>query len=214
MKDNCKICQLDLFIVDRVKKRYLEGDDPEDIALNFGLSMEDTKAHCQSCVKKPKSTQARYRELIDQLEDDIAEVRLAMTTTTKSDDENESDKSTTVPALVQGYARLVSEYKDAIIKVDEMTKPEDRVKDTIIQVINPFLREMLRNITEEVNKLKAEMRVNGIPSEVYNKLLEEFFKRTAEKLKLASSGAVDNLNGYFGATSTRQTVGDDEKTIQ
>lgn len=212
MKDSCNICQIDLFILDKIKKRYLEGEEPEDIALTFGLNLAETKKHCLSCIKRPKSTQARYRDLIDQLEDDIADVRLAMTITNTSHEGDE--EKTTIPALVQGYARLVSEYKDAIIKVEEMTKPEERVKDTIIQVINPFLRDMLRSITEEVNKLKAELRVKGVPPDLYNNLLEDLFRRTADKLKHSSATAVDNLNVYFGASGKSMTNQDDDKTIQ
>jgi hypothetical protein len=208
MKDNCEICQLDLFVQDRLKKKYLEGDDPEDLAMMFGLEIDITKAHCQVCIKRPKSTQARYKEIIDRLEDDIEVVRASMST--KGDD---GENDNTVPALVQGYARLISEYKDSIVRLDEMTKPEDRVRDTIIQVINPFLREMLHSVTEEVSRLKGEMRVGGIPDDIAAKLLEEFYKRTADKLKRASTMAVDNLNTYFGADSSKRSS-DDEKNLQ
>lgn len=194
MVTNCIVCQLDLYVIEQIKVNYLEGVDIEELADTYDLSIQEIRNHCQGCIKRPKSTQARYKDIIDKLEADIELVRDSMHV------EGEDDEpGNTVPALVQGYARLMSEYKDTIIKLEESAKPEDKVKETIIQVINPLLKDLLRNFTEEVNRLKGEMKVSGVNEDISSRLLEDFFRRTATKLKKASDGAVLNLSIYFGA---------------
>jgi hypothetical protein len=196
MLESCRVCQLDLFVVSKIRSKYLEGADLEDISTLFDLSLDDIREHCHNCIKRPKSTQARYKDIIEKLEDDIELVRANMSV--KGDD---GESENTIPALVQGYARLISEYKDSIVKLEALTKPEDQVKDTIIQVINPLIKDVLRNITEETSKLKGEMRVSGIQEDIILKLLEDFFKRIALKLKKSSDDSVSNLKVYFGADS-------------
>ncbi len=194
MIDSCSVCQLDLFVINKIRAKYLEGVDLEEISLLFDITLDEARDHCQLCIKKPKTTQARYRDIIEKLEVDVEVVRAAMVV--KGED-GESDN--TIPALVQGYARLLSEYKDCIVKLEALTKPEDQVKDTILQVINPMVKSVLRDITEETSKLKGEMRVAGINEDIILKLLEEFFKRTAVKLKKSSDDSVSNLKVYFCA---------------
>lgn len=194
MQDSCPVCQLDLFVVNKIRSKYLEGADLEEISLLFDITLDEARDHCQLCIKKPKTTQARYKDIIEKLEVDIEVVRAAMIV---KGEEGESDN--TVPALVQGYARLLSEYKDCIVKLEALTKPEDQVKDTILQVINPMVKSVLRDITEETSKLKGELRVAGVNEELTLKLLEDFFKRTAMKLKKSSDESVSNLKLYFGS---------------
>ena len=194
MLNGCIVCQLDLSVIEQIRLGYLEGVDLEEMADTYDLSINEVRQHCHSCIKRPRSTQARYKDIIEKLEEDIEVVRASMHV-----EGDEGEPGNTVPALVQGYARLMSEYKDTIVKLEESTKPEDRVKETIIQVINPLLKDLLRNFTEEVNRLKGEMKVSGVNEEITAKLLEDFFRRTATKLKKTSDGAVVNLSIYFGA---------------
>jgi hypothetical protein len=185
----CDICQLDMLLVDRIKHMYLNGQEPEDIGIILGIDYDSIRKHCQTCIKKPKSQHERYRDLIEQLEDDVGHARQAMI------DRKDS------PGLQQGYARLVSEYKEIIAKYEELTKPEDTVRDLVLRVMNPLIKDMLRSITEEANKLRNELQAAGTPPEVSSKLLEEFFKRSAERIKTNMNTAIVNMNSYFGAVA-------------
>jgi len=202
-QESCEICQLDITTVERVKQMFQLGQEPEEIGVTLGIDFESLQKHCQACIKRPRSQQERYRELIEQLEEDVGHARQAMIGRPDS------------PGLQQGYARIVTEYRDAIAKNEDLTKPEDTVTDLVVRVINPMIRETLKGLTEEIAKLRGELQAVGVAQDVATKLLEEFFKRSAVRLKTTSTGAVVNMNSYFGAVDDpmkkdRAT----EKTIQ
>jgi hypothetical protein len=202
-QESCEICELDITTVEQVKQLYQSGQEPEEIGITLGIDFESLQKHCHACIKRPRSQQERYRELIDQLEEDVGHARQAMI------------KRPDSPGLQQGYARIVTEYRDAISKNEDLIKPEDTVTDLIVRVINPLIRETLKGITEEIAKLRGELQAAGIAPDIAAKLLEEFFKRSAIRLKATTTGAVINMNSYFGAVDDPmkkdRTI---EKTIQ
>lgn len=187
MQEECEICQLDVDLVDQIKQMYQSGHEPDDIGISLGIDFDSIRKHCKSCIKRPRSQQERYRELIEQLEEDLGHARTAML---------KRDES---PGLSQAYTAMVKEYRNALDKNEELTKPEDIVRDLIIQVVNPMLKETLKGLTEEVSKLRGELIAMGLPKDSVTRVLEEFFKNAAGRLKNTSGMAVNNMNSYFGA---------------
>lgn len=199
---DCQICKESREIQSIVKKEFLLGDKSfDDIAIEIEADTGDVEDHCTICLNKPVSINERYRELIRLLEKDMTWARKAMM------------KSPRTPALQQGYARLVTEYREVVNKSEALKNPEDEVKTIIVDILNPLIRNLLRNVTEELHRLKTEMRSEeSIPDTITNRVTSEALKSIANQLKSNYVVAERQLKQHFGVSIEPNNT-DEETTI-
>lgn len=198
----CKICSNNKQIQRIVKKNYLLGAAFDDIAIEIGMDLADVEHHCNNCLKKPRNIKERYKELIDQLEEDLAHTRQVM------------QERPNAPGLQQGYARIVTEYREVLNKYEELKDPADQVRDLTLSILNPLIKDVLKDTTEEIHRIKTEMRnIDSIPTEVSTKITEELLKNIAERIKIAYLHSQKQLNNYFGVAPDSENI-DTDTTIQ
>lgn len=194
---SCEICAQGLDLSAKIELLYAEGIDLHEISSRFNLTHEALVSHCTTCIKPPRSRAERCKDLIDELDDARATAYEAMIGAKRPS-----------PGLQQGYARLAQEYRDALKEFEGLVKPEDIVRDVLLRVVNPIVRDLMKVHTEEIDQLRIQLEKLDLPHDTITKILEESFRRTIIKLKQAVEPAVANLSSYFGVKGqdTVQTI--------
>jgi hypothetical protein len=187
MASDCAVCDLGPAIVLRIHGLLTEGEDKSHVAMLFGVSVDQLSAHMDGCVKPPRSRAERCKEICDELESAVSLAFNAMTSNTRG-----------LAGLQQGYARLVSEYREALEEYAELQKPEDMANEIMDRVMNPLIREIVKVAAEEMDIVKSQMIQYNISREISSKIIEESFKRQTVKLKAAAGPAVQSLSKYLG----------------
>ncbi len=177
-----------------------DGRSGKEVAALLNLDYPDLVQHINKCMKPPKSQAERLLEMVNELEDAARQVLVHLT-----------NKPT--PGNQQGYARLMSEYREAVREYAKLQKPEDVVSDILQRVINPMIKDVVRSTVEELDFLKTHLTQAGVPSKTIEYMMTESFNRSIDKLKKATEPALRNLSSYFGVKgqeAVRELVAEQE----
>lgn len=188
---------------DMIEDAYKTGLTPEQIGVKFGLDFDDVRYYCENFIVPPMSRFERLDAIIADLEDTCSQIK------------NNIDSGNANAMELQAYQRLMSEYRIAVAEQDDLKEPEDVVDEVIDKVLNPFLVDLTRVSTEEMNKLQEElMKLNVEPRDA-KAISMDVFRRLTNSIKHTLDSALQNLNNYYGVKrkKTKDPFGED-RTLQ
>lgn len=166
------------------------GKTATEIGLEFGIDYDVVgKVIQEEEVEQNRSHHARLREIVNDLEDQCTRTKVSL------------DEGGDSAMMLQSYQRLMAEYRVALADLMSLQKPQDIVDDIIEQVFNPFLIDLIRASTEEMNNLKAEMLKLNVPVRDANGISAEIFRRLTDRIQKLVPSAGESLHRYFGAKS-------------
>lgn len=188
-----------------IEDAYKAGQSPEQIGIQFGLDYDDVRFYVENFIVPPRSHFERLQEIVDDLEDQCAKTKLGI------------DNGDGSAMMLQSYQRLMAEYRIALAELMALQKPQDVVDEIIDKSFNPFLLNLVRACTEEMNNLQQEMLKLDVPLRDAKGISTEIFKRLSERIQGLLPEAKVSLDTHFGVKKQERELRAAEareKTIQ
>jgi hypothetical protein len=188
-----------------IEDAYKAGQTPEQIGIQFGLDYDDVRFYVENFIQPPRSHFERLQEIVDDLEDQCAKTKLAI------------DSGESSAMMLQSYQRLMAEYRIALAELMALQKPQDVVDELVDKSFNPFVVNLIRACTEEMNNLQQEMLKLDVPLRDAKGISTEIFKRLSDRVRALLPEAKESLDTHFGVKKQERearAAEAREKTIQ
>ena len=189
-----------------IEDAHKAGHTPEQIGVEFGLDYDDVRYYVENFIVPPRSHFERLRDIVDDLEDQCKQTK------------HNIDTGDSSAMMLQSYQKLMSEYRIALAELMSLQRPQDVVTDVLEKSFNPFLIDLVRACTEEVNNLKEEMLKLDVAHRDATGISTEIFRRLTDRIQRLVPSAREGLDSYFGVKgdkgSNKQQSKPGEKTLQ
>lgn len=198
MNKKCNICKLNEDIIASIETEYKCGTpqdvisvkyavEPNHLAYHFAFCMTDiTENELLEELNGHLSVNERYRKLIKEIAAVLQKSKNAV-----------MDKPSSA-YLQESYAKLAKVYSSVIKDSENVHNVEDTIDAIILNVINPFLEQILKLITQELDNLKTSLSKKGIPSIQTDDIIVDTFKNLGKNIQQITPNVLENLNNYFG----------------
>lgn len=177
-----------------IEEAHKAGQSPEQIGIHFALDYDDVRFYVENFIVPPRSHFERLQEIVDDLEDQCTKTKLEM------------DGGGASAIMIQSYQRLMAEYRISLAELMALQKPQDVVDDIVDKSFNPFLIDLVRACTEEMNNLQQEMLKLDVPSRDAKGISTEIFKRLSDRIQAILPGAKESLDSHFGVKKQEREI--------
>jgi hypothetical protein len=183
----CRVCKKAKHELLRIRARYLSGENTEKIACDIGVKFNEANYHFTNCIKIAPSRFERISELVKQLSEDVKTAKEAY------------EEDTTQADMLNAYMGAVKTYKDTILALDKIVKPEEHVNAILAEVINPLIKNTIVSFMEKGARFSQDMVSSaGADPAKTEHLRKVFIREMSEQIKEISSTTTESLKEYFG----------------
>lgn len=198
----CPVCKnLTAKDLETIKSKVFARVDAEELACEFSVKFEDMRYHCTECIKLPTSRFEKLTTMIDNLVEDVETARFTY--------QGEPDDA----ELAGAYSALVRELRTTIETAQDLVKPEEQVSEIVDKILNPMVRGLVHNMTDELQKLRTELINQGVDEEMAGRICKARLQSLGQKTNRQFQECVEALSRYFGIDLKRSAEMADEKIV-
>jgi len=193
---SCRLCKkLKLKTIRELNEKLLSGEQSlVELSTTYKVPLKYLNRHMTKCLGGgPKSGHATLQDLLAKVLKDLKDARNDYKYGGGDEDGN-VDKG-----VAFFYSSLLKEARELVLSINKLEPNEEIVARITIQVVTPFLNEMVRILLEEGNGLKTELQT--LLGSSYDKktdvAVKEAWKRIAIRFKLEAGKINPKLDELF-----------------